>query len=179
MKNKFKYDYNNKLFLINFILSIICLIFSLLVFEEIIGFIIFLMMAILLMFNSIFIVGQQGIKIKKNHIIIFDQLLIRKLRIENISYVSLKQIPKSTKSRLYGLFNEFFHPNTYMSHCNYTYNQGKVYYIYFHMCDGTIIESYFGWLYREKKQKVDKIENKLLNFIKKINDLCKENRSKK
>lgn len=69
----------------------------------------------------------------------------------------------------------FFYPNTYISHCNYVYNQGKVFNICFHMRDGTIIESYFGWLYREKEQKVNKVEKKLLDFIESLNALCKKN----
>ncbi len=175
---KFKYDYNSKLFFINLFLSLIFLILSIVAFEKIIGFILLLIMAILLLFNSFFI-RAQGIKINnKNNIVIVDQLLIRKLCIENIKYVALKQIPKKQKSKLYGFFNEFFYPNTYMSHCNYIYNQGKVYNICFHMSDGTIVESYLGWLYREKEKTVNKVENKLLDFIEKINILCKENRNK-
>ena len=73
---------------------------------------------------------------------------------------------------------EFFYPYTYMSHCDYVYNHGKVYNICFHMSDGTIIKSYFGWLYREKKKTVNKVEKKLLDFIERINNLCKENRNK-
>ena len=91
----------------------------------------------------------------------------------------LKQIPKKTKSKIYGFINEFFYPYTYMSHCDYVYNQGKVYNICFHLSDGTTVESYFGWLYREKEKTVNKVEKKLLKFIEKINMLCKENRKNK
>lgn len=174
MKNKFKYDYNNKLFLINLVISLIFFILSVLTFKKLIGFILSLIIAIVLLFNSFFM-RMQGVKIKKNSITIVDQLLIRKLCIKDINYVSLKQIPKKTKSKLYGFFNEFFYPNTYISHCNYVYNQGKVFNICFHMRDGTIIESYFGWLYREKEQKVNKVEKKLLDFIESLNALCKKN----
>ncbi len=174
MINKFKYDYNNKLFLINLLLFLIFLILSIIAIEKIIGFIIFLIMAILAFCNSLFI-RTQGIKItNKNYIVIVDQLLIRKLCVEDIKYVSLKQIPKKTRSKLYGFFNEFFYPSTYMSNCNYVYNQGRVYNISFHMRDGTIVESYFGWLYREKEKIVSKIEKKLLDFIEKTNIICQE-----
>ena len=180
MLNKFKYDYNNKLFFINLSLSLVFLILSIIAFEKLIGFILFLIMAILLLFNSFFIIRAQGIKIKnKKNIIIVDQLLVRKLCVDNVSYVSLKQIPKKTKSKIYGFFNEFFYPYTYMSHCDYVYNQGKVYNICFHLSDGTTVESYFGWLYREKEKTVNKVEKKLLKFIEKINMLCKENRKNK
>lgn len=179
MTDKFKYDYNNKLFLSNLILSLIFLILSIISFEKLIGFILFLIITILLLINSFFIIRRQGIKIiNKNNIVIVDQLLTRKLYIDDIRYVSLKQIPKETKSKVYGIFNEFFYPNTFMSHCNYVYNQGKVYNICFHMSDGTIVESYFGWLYRGKEKIVNKVEKKLLDFIEKINILCKENRNK-
>ena len=49
-----------------------------------------------------------------------------------------------------------------MSHCDYVCNQGKVYNICFHMSDGTIVKSYFGWLYREKGKIVNKVEKNLL-----------------
>lgn len=107
MKNKFKYDYNNKLFLINLVISLIFFILSVLTFKKLIGFILSLIIAIILLFNSFFM-RMQGVKIKKNSITIVDQLLIRKLCIKDINYVSLKQIPKKTKSKLYGFFNEFF-----------------------------------------------------------------------
>ena len=180
MIKKFKYDYNNKLFFISLSLSLVFLFLSIIAFEKKIGFILFLIITILLLFNSFFIIRAQGIKItSKKTIIIVDQLLVRKLCVDNVRYVSLKQIPKKTKSKLYGFFNEFFYPNTYMSHCDYVYNQGKVYNICFHLSDGTTVESYFGWLYREKEKKVNKVEKKLLEFIEKINMLCKENRKNK
>lgn len=179
MLKKFKYDYNNKLFFINLTLSIIFLILTIVSFEKIVAFILCLIISILLLFNSFFVIRTQGIKITKSkNIVIIDQLLIRKLCISDIRYVSLKQLPKKTKSKVYGFFNEFFYPNTYMSHCDYVYNKGRVYNICFHMTDGTVVESYFGWLYREKEKKVEKVEKKLIEFIDKINLLCKENRNK-
>ena len=179
MIKKFKYDYNNKLFLINLSLSLVCLILSIIAFKKLIGFILLLIMTMLSLFNSFFVIRSQGIKIKnKKNIVIVDQLLVRKLCIDNISYVSLKQIPKETKGKIYGFFNEFFYSDTYMSHCDYVYNQGKVYNICFHMSDGTIVESYFGWLYREKEKIVNKVEKKLLDFIDELNTLCRENRKK-
>ena len=42
------------------------------------------------------------------------------------------------------------------------------------MTDGTIVKSYFGWLYREKGKKVEQVEKKLHEFIESINNLCKE-----
>lgn len=175
--NRFKYDYNNKVFLINLVLSLVFLILSIAAFEKIVGFIILLIMSVILLLNSFFVIRAQGIILKSNKdIIIVDQLFVRKLRIDDVSYVSLKPIPKDTKSNIYGFVNEFFYPNTYTSHCDYVYNQGKVYNIYFHLNDGTVVESYFGWLYREKEKTVNKVEKKLTEFIEKINILCKENR---
>ncbi len=66
-----------------------------------------------------------------------------------------------------------------MANCDFVYNQGKVYNIYFYMNDGTICESYFGWLYREKEKKVKKVEGLLIDFIEKINTFCKECRKGK
>ncbi len=180
MLKKFKYDYNNRLFLINFFLSLIFFILAIVAFDILIGFILFLIMAIILLVNTFVLIRNQGIKIKdKKKIVIVDQLLVRRLYIDDINFVSLKQLPKKTKSKIYGFFHEFFYPNTYMSHCDYVYNQGKVYNICFHLKDGTIIDSYFGWLYREKEKTVNKVEKKLLEFIEKINMLCKENRKNK
>ena len=177
MSNKFKYDYTNKLFFINLTLSIIFLILTILLFEKIVAFVVCLIITVLLLLNSFFVIRAQGIKITKGkNIVIVDQFLFRKLRICDVRYASFKQVPKESKKRIYGFFNEFFHPNTYMSHCNYVYNQGKVYDISFHMSDGTVVKSYFGWLYRAKGEKVDKVEKKLIEFIEKINMLCKENR---
>ena len=104
--------------------------------------------------------------------------MVRKLAIKDIKYVALKQVQKKTKNNIYGFLNEFFYPHTYMTHCDYVYNQGKVYNICFYMKDGTIVKSYFGWLYRAKDETVKKIEAKLLHFIKNINILCGENAKK-
>ena len=62
-----------------------------------------------------------------------------------------------------------------MSHCYYVYNQGRVYNICFYMKNGTIVTSYFGWMYREKEATVKKVEAKLLHFIKNMNILCGKN----
>lgn len=92
--NKFKYDYNNKLFLINFTLAIIFLILSIVSFEKVVAFILCLIISVLLLLNSFFVIRTQGIKItNKRNIVIVDQLLIRKLCICNIRYASLKQLP--------------------------------------------------------------------------------------
>lgn len=178
MNYKFKYDYNNKLFLINLLLSICFLIISIFSYKETIAFVILLIMAVLLLFNSFVVIRKQGIIIdhKNKRIVIVDQLLVRKLLIKDIRYASLKQLPKRTKNKIYGFFIEYLFPHTYMSHCNYVYNQGKVYNVCFHMKDGTIVESYFGWLYHEKEAKVKKVETKLLDFINTINILCKDTR---
>ena len=178
MKNIFRYDYNNKLFFINLLLSTIFFSLSIVFYKTTLAFILTLIMSILAFFNSFFI-RLHGINLNnKNEIIIIDELLVRKLAIKDIKYVALKQVSKKTKNNIYGFFHEFFYPHTYMSHCNYVYNQGKVYNICFYMNDGTIIESYFGWLYREKEAKVKKVEAKLLCFIKNVNILCSENRKK-
>ena len=175
MKNKFKYDYNNKMFAINIVLSLVFLALSIISFDALIGFILLLIMSIVALFNAFFLMRLQGIRIVKGkYIVIVDQLLYRKLCIANIRYVSLKQIPKETRNRTYGFFHEFFYPHTYLSHCDYVYNQGRVYNICFHMTDGTIVKSYFGWLYREKGKKVEQVEKKLHKFIESINNLCKE-----
>lgn len=175
-KNKFKYDYNNKIFIINIILSFLFFLLSIIVFENLIGFILLLSMAILSVSNSFFLIWPQGIRIAKNSIVIVDDIRIKKINMDDIKYLTFKQIPKEKKNNFYGFFLEFFIPYTYMTHCDYVYNQGKVFNIYIYLKNGTIITSYYGWLYKEKKiEKVMEIERKLNIFIKKVNSLCRKN----
>lgn len=180
MKKIFRYDYNNRLFIIKLLVSFVFLILTIITYKYPFVFAMFLIMTFISFFNSIFI-KRIGIRIntRKNKIIISDQFLVKKLNIKDINYVTLKQIPKKTKNKWFGFFAEFFYPETYIANCEYVYNQGKVFNIYFHMNDGSVKESYFGWLYRGKEKKVKKVESSLIAFIERINTLCKENRSKK
>ena len=176
MKIKFGYDYNHQKFVINLMLAIVffsagivCFFYS----DKIAGSIILVIMGIVALFNAFFIVKMQGIRVnKKQQVVIFDQRLIRRLNIQNIKYVSVSQIPKENKSVIYGIFHEFFWPNTYIYHCDYVYNQGKVFDINFYMKDGTIETTYFGWLYKSKAKQVQKVEKRLNEFVKSINALC-------
>ena len=77
-KNKFKYDYNNKIFIINIILSFLFFLLSIIVFENLIGFILLLSMAISLVSISFFLIWPQGIRIAKNSIVIVDDIRIKK-----------------------------------------------------------------------------------------------------
>lgn len=175
MKTVFKYDYNNKIFIITLIVSLIFLFFTTILIRHLIPFVIFLVLTSISFFNSFFVIKKQGITIdkKNNKIIIVDQMFYRKLNIDEIKFVTIEEIKKEKKGNLYGFFCEFFYPSTYISHCNFVYNQGKVFYICFHMSNGHIEKSYFGWLYKEKGSLVKKIETNLIKFVKEINLTCK------
>lgn len=173
---KFKYDYNNKLFLIHFAIFLF-IFFDRLFFKDSMPLIISvlsLIIEILMFFYTFIVIRAQGIKINnKNNIIIVNSLRIKKLCINDVKYVELKQIPKETKSKLF--ISLLYRTENIISEPAFVCNQGKVYGIYFHLNDGTIYESIFGWLYREKEKTVNKVEKKLLDFIDDINVLCKEN----
>lgn len=179
MVNKFKYDYNNKQFFISFVLGLIFAVLSIVTFEKLIGFVLLLIMAVVALFNAFVVINSQGIKIKnKKNIVIVDYLFVIKLSVDNIKYVTLKQIPKETRSNTYGFFYEFFYPKTYLHHCDYVYNQGRVYDVCFYLKDGTVVKSYFGWLYKEKEKTVNRVEKQLADFVDEINTLCKANKNK-
>ena len=178
MKKIFRYDYNHKMYFITLSVSFLFLLLTIFTWRYLVCLIIFSICTILSFLNSIFVIRNQGIKIdvKKGEVVIVDQLLMRKLKIKEIQFVELRQLQRDKKGNFYGFFHEFFYPYTYMSHCDFVYNQGKVFDIYFHMKNGLIIKSYFGWLYREKEQMVKKIEKRLADFVKEIDEICRENR---
>ena len=176
IKKIFRYDYNYQKFTTSLVISLVLAslgIVSYFFSDKIVGLVILLVMSVVAVFNAFFIIGMQGIRVnKKQQVVIFDKLLIRRLNIQNIKYVSVSQIPKENKSVTYGIFHEFFWPNTYIYHCDYVYNQGKVFDINFYMKDGTIETTYFGWLYKSKAKQVQKVEKRLNEFVKTINALC-------
>lgn len=176
MKKSFRYDYNNKLFLISLVVSVAFLAVSFVVHFEPIAFGVTLGCSVLGFLNTFFIIKRQGISLNKKRlrITIVDEALVRNLKVSNIKYATYKQIEKENKGNAYGFFHEFFHPSTYMSDCKYVYNHGKVYNICFHMTDGSTIESYFGWMYREKSlETVEAVEAKLEKFIDEVNCFAK------
>ena len=176
IKKIFRYDYNYQKFITSLVISLVFMALGIVSYffsDKIVGLVILLLMSVVASFNAVFIIGMQGIRVsKKNQIIIVDKLLIRKLDVQNIKYVRIEQLPKENKSILYGFFHEFFWPHTYIYHCDYVYNQGKVFDINFYMKDGTIETTYFGWLYKSKAKQVQKVEKRLNEFVKSINALC-------
>lgn len=46
-----------------------------------------------------------------------------------------------------------------MTNFEYVYNSGIVLEIVFHLVDGTVLKSYYGWMYREKKALKSKCMN--------------------
>ena len=66
-----------------------------------------------------------------------------------------------------------------MSCCDYVYNNGKVFTIIFRKKDGGYIETYFGWMYKEKKlARVNKVTKNLEELINDINQIIKEKNEK-
>lgn len=110
---------------------------------------------------------------KQEFLYIHDDFFPKKLKIANIKYVEIEQIKKERKSNLYGFFNEFYIPNTYMYNCNYVYNNGKVFNIHIFLKNGEKKTVYFGWAYKEKRLSViNKVQNNLLVFIEILNIAC-------
>ena len=173
MKKRFKYDYNNRMFCIMLITTICCVIIAFLLFPVHILFaILFFALTTYCFYITFFVIAKQGVCINydKQQVIIVDNLLRRKIDLRKISYVTFREIPKQKKNNVFGFLVDFFHSSTYMSGCDYVYNNGKVYNIVFHHYDGTITETYFGWLYREKnKIVVTKVNDELKSFIEEIN----------
>ena len=119
---------------------------------------------------------NQGITVGKKNILVIDYFWFTKINIKDLKYVEIREIKKEKKGNLYGFFHEFYHPTTYMWKCDYVYNNGRVFKVVFHLKDGTIRETYFGWMYKEKSiMKVNKIVNKLENFVYNINLIVQAN----
>lgn len=66
-----------------------------------------------------------------------------------------------------------------MTYCDYVYNNGKVFNIIFHKKNGGRVETYFGWMYKEKKlARVNKVTKNLEELINDINQIIKEKNGK-
>ena len=78
MKRIFRYDYNNRLFIIKLLVSFVFLILTIITYKYPFVFAMFLIMTFISFFNSIFI-KRIGIRIntRKNKIIISDQFLVK------------------------------------------------------------------------------------------------------
>ena len=171
MKKRFKYDYNNKMFIVCFLCSLLFLSIFIWSFNKnIVGCILTGFCTIALLFNTFVMIFNQGITVGKKNILIIDYFWFTKINIKNLKWAEIKEIKKEKKGNLYGFIHEFYHPTTYMLKCYYVYNNGRVFKIIFHLKDGSIRETYFGWMYKEKSiTRVNKVVNKLENFIEEIN----------
>ncbi len=178
MKAFFKYDYNYRMFIICNLVSVLFTAFVILSCydKNIIGLCLSGVTLLYNLLNTMILIKNQGIRVRKNKVTIVDALFFRSFPLSEVKYVEMKEIKKERRSNLYGFFHEFYHRFTYMLKCDYVYNNGKVFEIIFHLKDGSARESYFGWLYREKKKsKVLKIQAKLEAFIENINQAAKNN----
>lgn len=184
MKRFFRYDYNRRMFVVMNLISIGFLALSFLALRHESSVWWLTGVAALLGFGAADIyVYHQGIRIKNNKVIIMDYLpgwFGRKFELSMVKYVELEELKKEKRSNLYGFFHEFYHANTYMFRCDYVYNHGRVFNIVFHLKDGSRMETYFGWLYREKNEKtVARVCKSLETFINEINEYVKEERKSK
>lgn len=184
MKRFFRYDYNYKVFVIENIVSLLLLAIFIATYHYDwdklgvwligVGFLINIIVTFALIKN-------QGIRIKNNNVTIvdyFSSLFGRRFKLTQVNYVELKELKKEKRSNLYGFFHEFYHPDTYMFHCDYVYNHGRVFEIVFYLKDGSRRETYFGWLYREKNEKtVARVCKSLESFISEINEHVKVQRN--
>lgn len=180
MKTKFRYDYNYKMLIIYSFISTIFLILFVNSYEK--SLIVFCILGIaflICLFYSFIIINNQGIILGKKYILIIDYFWFTKINLIDLKRVELIEIKKEKKSNWYGLLNEFYHRSTYMYNSNYVYNNGRVFKIIFYLKDNSKRESYFGWMYKERNiVRVNKIINKLDNFICKINLIVQETSKK-
>ena len=178
---RFKYDYNNKMFIVCFFYSLLFLsLFIWSINKNIVGCIVEGICTIALLFTTFVLIFNQGITVGKKKILIIDYFWFTKINLSDIKRVELKEIKKDKKSNWYGVLNEFYHSSTYMYKCDYVYNNGKVFDIIFYLKDGTIRKTYFGWMYKEKSiTKINKVVNKLENFISEVNLLVQKKQKDK
>lgn len=181
MKTKFRYDYNCKMLIFNILVSLLFFVlFVASYYKNLIAFFIFGLVFLICLLNTIVLIYNQGITIRKKSILIIDYFWFTKIDLANLKRVELKEIKKDKKSNWYGLFNEFYHPSTYMYNSDYVYNNGRVFKIIFYLGDNSTRESYFGWMYKEKSiTRVNKVVNKLENFISEINLLIPKKQKNK
>lgn len=178
MKTKFKYDYNWKMFILCFLYSLLFLsIFIWSINKNIVGCIVVGFCTIAILFTTFVLIFNQGIIVGKKNILIIDYFWFTKINLADLKRVEFIEIKKEKKSNWYGLFNEFYHPSTYMYNSDYVYNNGRVFEIIFYLGDNSTRKSYFGWMYKEKSiTRVNKIVKKLEKFVCDINLLAQENK---
>lgn len=178
MKTKFRYDYNCKMLIFNILVSLLFFVlFVASYYKGLIAFFIFGLVFLICLLNTIVLIYNQGITVRKKNILIIDYFWITKIDLADLNWVELKEIKKDKKNNLYGLFNEFYHPSTYIYNSDYVYNNGRVFKIIFHLKNNTTKESYFGWMYKEKNiLRVNKIVEKLEKFVCNINLIAQKNR---
>jgi hypothetical protein len=181
MKTKFRYDYNCKMLIINILVSLLFLLITVASYGKgLIVFCIFGLVFIICLLNTIVLILNQGITVGKKSVLIIDYFWFTRIDLVDLKRVELKEIKKDKKSNWYGLLNEFYHPSTYMYNSDYVYNNGRVFKIIFYLGDNSTRESYFGWMYKEKSiTRVNKVVNKLENFISEINLLIQKKQKHK
>lgn len=180
MNKKFRYDYTHKFIFINiFVIPIFLAIFFALYSKDYALHVVWGIGVGDYLFKTFVFTFNQGITVKKSYIKVVDNLSVFKIKWDTLDHAEFKELKKKKKDNLYGFFHEFFYPGTYMSYCDYVYNNGKVFTIIFRKKDGGYIETYFGWMYKEKKlARVNKVTKNLEELINEINQIIKEKNGK-
>ncbi len=173
---RFRYDYNYRMLIVNILTSLLFLVIFVASYNK--GIIVFCFIGftfLYCLFNTIVFIFNQGITITKKNIIIVDFFWFTKINVNDLKWAQIKELKKEKKGNLYGFFHEFYHPNTYMFKSDYIYNNGRVFKVIFHLKDGTIRDTYFGWMYKEKSiLKVKKTIKKLEDCINYLNLISKK-----
>ena len=173
---KFRYDYNCKMLIFNIFVSLLFLIILVSSYDK--GLVLFCIFGIVLLicvFNTIVLIYNQGITVRKKSILIIDYFWFSKINMVDLKRVEIIEIKKEKKNNLYGFLNEFYHPSTFMYNSDYVYNNGRVFKIVFYLKDNTTKESYFGWMYKEKNiSKINRVIKKMERFVNDINLIVQE-----
>ena len=98
MKKRFKYDYNNKMFIVCFLSSLLFLSIFIWSFNKnIVGCIVAGLCTIVLLFNTFIMINNQGITVGKKNILIIDYLWFTKISIRDLKWAEIKEIKKAKK----------------------------------------------------------------------------------
>ncbi len=107
---------------------------------------------------------------KRRKITIVDYYWVRRIKLNEIKFVTFKEIEKKRKKCLIPLLSEaptarwFYEPSN-------VYNNGAVFVIEFHLKNGTIEKSNYTWLFQAKsKIRVERQKEKLKKFVAFLNE---------
>ncbi len=98
MKIKFRYDYNCKMLIINFLVSLLFLIMFVASYKKsLIVFCFFGIIFLICLLNTFILVYNQGITVGSKYIFIIDYFWFTKINLTDLKRVELKEIKKEKK----------------------------------------------------------------------------------